>query len=152
MPFSLPSSLTTHGRRADPGVMRVGDLFVSLACCSSLDRPRSLPGPHSRAPRVLWEQISQQTRKESRSGSASCCCWPWIGHLRQARRAGRLSSSATSPAQIQGFELAHMSTYRRDGRLECVKGIQFQTFRISMIQSSNRISKNSPSEDLVFIV
>ena len=74
----------------------------------------------------------------------------WCG----CRRAGRLTNSATTQAQIQGFELAHPNIYPIYELLECMKGpvLQIQSCRISMTQGNNRISKRSPSEDPVLIV
>ena len=64
-----------------------------------------------------------------------------------------LTSSDTSQAQIQGFELAHPNIYPINELLECMKGLvlQIQNYRISMTQGNNRISERSPSEVPVLI-
>ena len=60
-------------------------------------------------------------------------------------RTGRLTNSATTQAQIQGFELAHLYIYIIYERLECVKGpvMQIQNCGTSMTQGHNRISEGS---------
>ena len=65
-----------------------------------------------------------------------------------------LTSSDTSQAQIQGFELAHPNIYPTDELLECTKEavLQFQNYRISMTQGNNRKSERSSSEDPALIV
>ena len=65
-----------------------------------------------------------------------------------------LTSSDTSQAQIQGFELAHPNIYPINELLVFTKGpaLQIQNYRISMTQGNNRISKRSPSEVPVLIV
>ena len=69
---------------------------------------------------------------------------PWG---QESRRASRLTSSDTSQAQIQGFELAHPNIYPINELLECMKGLvlQIQNYRISMTQGNNRISERNPS-------
>ena len=64
-----------------------------------------------------------------------------------------LTSSDTSQAQIQGFELAHPNIYPINELLECMKVLvlQIQKYRIFMTQGNNRISKRSPSEVPVLI-
>ena len=66
----------------------------------------------------------------------------------------RLTSSDTSQAQIQGFELAHPNIYPIDELLKYMKGpvLQIQNYRMSMTQGNNRISEKSPGEVLVLIV
>ena len=58
----------------------------------------------------------------------------WCGH----GRAGRLTNSATTQAQIQGFELAHPNIYPTYKLLECVKGLdpQKQGCSISRTQAT----------------
>ena len=75
---------------------------------------------------------------------------PWG---QESRRASRLTSLDSSQAQIQGFELAHASTYPIEELLECMKGsvLQIQNYRVSMTQGDNRISKRSPSEGPILI-
>jgi hypothetical protein len=65
-------------------------------------------------------------------------------------RAGGLTSSDTTQAQVQGFVLAHPISMM----LEYVKGpvLQIQSCRISITQGGNKISKRSPGEDPVLIV
>jgi hypothetical protein len=65
-----------------------------------------------------------------------------------------LTSSSTSQAQIQGFELAHPNIYPIDELLKYMKGPvpQIQNYRMSMTQGNNRISEKSPGEVLVLIV
>jgi hypothetical protein len=65
-----------------------------------------------------------------------------------------VTSSNTSQAQIQGFELAHSNIYPIYEFLEHMKGSvpQIQSCRVSMTQDYNRISKRSPSEDPVLII
>ena len=77
--------------------------------------------------------------------------WPWWCGC---RRAGRLTNSATTQAQIQGFELAHPNIYPIYELLECVKVpvLQIQNYRISMTQGNDRISERSPSEVPVLMV
>ena len=54
----------------------------------------------------------------------------------------------TNPAQIQGYELAHLNIHPVYELLELAKGLdlQAQSYRISMTQDNNRISKRNPSE------
>ena len=61
-----------------------------------------------------------------------------------------LTSSDTSQAQIQGFELAHPNIYPINELLECMKGLvlQIQNPRVSMTQGNNRLSKRSPVGEL----
>lgn len=69
------------------------------------------------------------------------------------RIASRLTSSATIQVHIRGFELAHPNIYPIYELLEHVKGpvLQIQSFRISMTQGNNRITKRSPGEDTVLV-
>ena len=69
-------------------------------------------------------------------------------------RVGGLTSSDTSQAQIQGFELAHPNIYPMDELPECIKRLvlQIQNYRVSMTQGNNKISERSPSEVSVLIV
>ena len=62
----------------------------------------------------------------------------WCG----CRRAGRLTSSAITQAQIQGFKMVHPNIYPTDELPEYMKEpvLQIQSCRISMTQSNNRIS------------
>ena len=66
----------------------------------------------------------------------------------------RLTSSDTSQAQIQGFELAHPNIYPIKELLKCMKRLvlQIQNYRIFMTRGNNRISERSPSEVSVLIV
>ena len=66
----------------------------------------------------------------------------------ESGRTGQLTSSDTSQAQIQGFELAHPNIYPTSELLECMKGLvlQIQNYRISMTQGNCRISEWSPCE------
>jgi hypothetical protein len=68
--------------------------------------------------------------------------WWWCVY----RRAGGLTSSATTQAQIQGFEFAHPNVYPNCELPEHTKG-RGPSCR-SMTQG-NRISENSLSEDSV---
>ena len=54
-----------------------------------------------------------------------------------------MTSSATTQAQIQGFELAHPNIYPICELLEHMKGLDLQnpSFSISMTQGNNRVSK-----------
>ena len=65
-----------------------------------------------------------------------------------------MTSSTTTQAPIQGFELTHPNIYPIYELLECVKDpvLQSQSCRISMTQGNNRISERSPREDPVLIV
>ena len=58
------------------------------------------------------------------------------------RRAGRLTNSATTQGQIQGFELVHPNIYPIYELLEVVKVpfLKTQSFRIFMKQGNNMIS------------
>ena len=69
------------------------------------------------------------------------------------RRADGLTSSDTSQAQIQAFELIHPNIQPIDELLECMKGLvlQIPSCKISMTQGNNRISERSPSEVSVWI-
>jgi hypothetical protein len=60
------------------------------------------------------------------------------------RRAGGLTSSDTSQAQNQGFELTHPNIYSTGELLELVKRpvLKIQSYRISVTQDSNRPSEN----------
>jgi len=57
-------------------------------------------------------------------------------------KAGRVTSSDTSQAQIRDFELACPNIYPIDELLECVKRpvLQIQNYRISMTHGNNKIS------------
>ena len=61
-------------------------------------------------------------------------------------KAGRLTSSATTQAQIQGFELAQPNIHPICELLECVKGPvpEIQSCRIFMTPYNNRISQEFP--------
>ena len=74
-----------------------------------------------------------------------------LGH--ESRDAGGLTSSDTSRAQIQGFELAHPKIYPSDELLECMRKpvSQIQNYSISRTKGNNTISKRSPSEVPVLI-
>lgn len=63
---------------------------------------------------------------------------PW---LCDCGRAGRLTNSAITQTQIQGFELAHPNIYLRQELLECMKGpiLQIQSCRITMAQVQQNI-------------
>ena len=69
-------------------------------------------------------------------------------------RAGWPTNSATIQAQNQGFELPHPNIYPIYELPEFMKEpvLQIQSFRISMTQGNNSISKSSPSEGPVLIV
>lgn len=68
--------------------------------------------------------------------------------------AGELTSTATTQAQNQGYELAHANTHPIYELVEHVEGmdLQIQSYRISSTQSSNGISKRSPRQGPVLIV
>jgi hypothetical protein len=72
------------------------------------------------------------------------------------RRFGRLTSSDTSQAQIQSFELAYpnICAIVEDELWECMKGpvLQTQNYKIFTTQGNNRISKRSPREVSILIV
>jgi hypothetical protein len=69
--------------------------------------------------------------------------WPWwCGY----RAAGGLTNSATTQAQTQCFELAHVNIYPIYELLEGVKGLQIQSCRISMTQSENRLSERRQAD------
>jgi hypothetical protein len=59
-----------------------------------------------------------------------------------------MTSSDTSQAQIQSFDLDNPYIYPTGEMQECMKGpvLQIQNYRISMTQASSRISKRSPRE------
>jgi hypothetical protein len=65
-----------------------------------------------------------------------------------------MTSSTTTQAPIQGFELTHPNIYPIYELLESVKDpvLQSQSCRISRTQGNNRISERSPREDPVLIV
>ena len=65
------------------------------------------------------------------------------GH--ESFRVDALSSSDTSQAQIQVFELAHPNIYPIYELLELMKGpiLQIQNYRISIIKVNNKISERS---------
>jgi hypothetical protein len=77
--------------------------------------------------------------------------WPW---WYECRRAGKLTNSAPTQAQIRGFELAHPNIYPICELQECVKGqvLQNHSHRLSMTQGNNRILVRSPSKDRVLRV
>ena len=56
-------------------------------------------------------------------------------------KASRLTSSDTSQAQIQGFELAHPNIYPIDELLEHMNGLvlQIQNYKVSVTHGNNRI-------------
>jgi hypothetical protein len=60
-----------------------------------------------------------------------------------------LTSSATTQAQTQGFELVHPNICPIHELLEPVKRLvlQIQSYRISMTQDNHWISERSPCED-----
>jgi hypothetical protein len=62
-----------------------------------------------------------------------------------------MTNSATTQAQIQGFELAHHNIYEL---LEHMKKpvLLIQGRRIHVRQGNNRISERSTSEELVLIL
>jgi hypothetical protein len=68
----------------------------------------------------------------------------WCGY----GKAGGLTSSAISQAQIQGFELTYPNIHPINELLECVKEpvLQIQSCRISMTKGNNRLSERTPSE------
>ena len=72
----------------------------------------------------------------------------------ESRRAGGLTTSAITQAQIQGFELVHPNIYLIYELLEHVKrlALQIQSCSISMIKSNNIVSERSLREDLMLIV
>jgi hypothetical protein len=69
----------------------------------------------------------------------------WLG----CRGACGLNNSATTQAQILGFELANTKTYLIYELLEHVIGLalQLQSYRISMTQGNHRITKRSHDEN-----
>jgi hypothetical protein len=75
--------------------------------------------------RMIWVCLSS-----GQSGIAS-----------RGNHGSRLTNSATTQAQIQGFEQAYENIYNIYELLEHMKGLflQKQSCRISMIQSNNRI-------------
>lgn len=72
----------------------------------------------------------------------------------RSRRTGQLTNSATSQAQVYGFELGNLNIYTVYDLLEFMKGLALQTqsCRTSMTQGNNTISKRSPSEVPILIV
>lgn len=58
--------------------------------------------------------------------------------MTECRRAGKLTNSATTQAQIKAIELAHLKVYLIYKLLEHVKGLvlKIQSFRISMTQGN----------------
>ena len=62
-------------------------------------------------------------------------------------RAVRLTNSATTQAQIQGFEFGHPNIYPN---FELV--LQNQSFKSSITQSNQQNVERSPSEDPILIV
>lgn len=73
-----------------------------------------------------------------------------LGHRRDG---GADQHTVSTQVQIQGSELAHLNMYPIYELLGYVKGsvLQIKSGRISMTQD-NRVSKKSPTEDLVLIV
>ena len=69
----------------------------------------------------------------------------WCGY----RRAGRLTDSGNSQAQIQGFELVHLNIYPSYDLLELLRRsvLQIQRCRMSTTQGNNRILDRSPCEE-----
>ena len=69
------------------------------------------------------------------------------------RETGLLINPAVTQARNQDYELAHPNTHLIY-ELEHVKGLglQIQSYRISMTQGNNRISKRRPSEGTSLIV
>ena len=65
-----------------------------------------------------------------------------------------MTSSDTSQAQIQGFELAHPNIYPIYELVESIKGlaVQIQSCRISMTQGTRGYLRGSPGEDPVLMV
>lgn len=72
----------------------------------------------------------------------------------ESRRVAWLTSSETSQAQIQGWELVHPSIHPVNKLLDCVKGLvlQIQSYKIAIIQGNNMVSERSPSKAPVLIV
>lgn len=71
----------------------------------------------------------------------------WRSHPgRVTGRAGWLTNSATTQAQIQGLELTHPNIYLRHELLECVKEpiLQIQSCRITMTQGTTEYLKGIP--------
>lgn len=70
------------------------------------------------------------------------------------RRAGPLTNSVTTQAQIQGSELFYPQIYSIYEPLEHVKRLvlQIQSGRISMTQGNNGISERRPDEDPALLV
>lgn len=69
--------------------------------------------------------------------------WPW---WYGCGRAGKLTNSAITQAQIQGFEVAQPNIYPIYELLEHLKGsvLQIQSWRVSMTQGNNRIAFEDP--------
>jgi hypothetical protein len=70
------------------------------------------------------------------------------------RKSQKLSSSATTQAQIQGSEMAHPKIHIICEWLGHVKGplLLFQSCRVSTTQDSNRITGRSSNEDPILTV
>ena len=83
-----------------------------------------------------------------RASRAELESWPW---WYGCRRDSRLTSSATTQAQIEGSELAQPNMYSNDELLEYVKEwvLQIQSWAT---QGDNRSFERRPSEDPVLIV
>ena len=71
-----------------------------------------------------------------------------------AQESWRLNNTATTQAQIQGFESIHPTIYPTYELLDHVKGpgLQNQSCRISTTCGNSRLSEKSPGEDLVLIM
>ena len=72
----------------------------------------------------------------------------------QVQKSGQADSSATTQAQIQGFELAHPKIYIIHELLGHMKGpvLLIRSGRISMTQGNKRITGRSPSEEPALMV
>lgn len=60
-----------------------------------------------------------------------------------------MTNLATTQTQNQSYELAHIIIHPICDLLELV--LQNQSYRISMTQDKNKVSKRSPSEDSVLM-
>jgi hypothetical protein len=77
--------------------------------------------------------------------------WPWWHEFGTAEG---LINSATTQAQIKGFELDHPNVHSISKLLELVKGpvLETQSCNISSTQGNNRISMRIPGDDPVLTV
>lgn len=118
----------------------------------SLGRTNSVPHPDSTVELYLlaksWVNLLQGHKWESCCSPSSAAAlgevtgaglkssfW-WCGYC----RASKLTNSATTQVQIQGFELTHPNSCSIYELLECVKGLalQIQSCQISITQDNNK--------------